>query len=86
MIVQSSLVPNAWANQASVKIISGPDCVFVPTWWACSLILSFKDIAVTLSYHDWFFFFYICPFISLYQCIMIFPLMHHMKTTINTDL
>ena len=30
--VQSSLVPNAWANQMSVKIASVPDCVFVPTW------------------------------------------------------
>ena len=46
--MQSSLVPNAWANQLSVKIALVPDCVFVPTGWACSLISSFKDVTLTL--------------------------------------
>ena len=35
-------------NQMSVNVILVPDCVFVPTWWACSLISSFKDVAATL--------------------------------------
>ena len=54
---QSSLVLNAWANQMSIKIGSVPNCVFVPTGWACSLISSFKDItwfALTLKV--------LCPF------------------------
>ena len=42
--LQISLVPNAWANQMSVKITSVPDCVR-----ACSLISSFQDIAATLN-------------------------------------
>ena len=33
----------------SVKITSVPDRVFVPTWWACSLISSFKNVAATLT-------------------------------------
>ena len=46
--MQSSLVLNAWTNQMSVIITLVPDRVFVPTWWLCSLISSFKDVAVTL--------------------------------------
>ena len=40
--MQSSLVPNAWANQMSTRITSVPDCVFIPTWWANSLLSSFS--------------------------------------------
>ena len=47
--MQRSLVPNAWANQMSVKIASVPDHVFVPTWRACSLISSIKEVAATLK-------------------------------------
>ena len=46
--VRSSLVTNTWANQMSIKITLVPDHVFVPSWWACSLISSFKDVTVTL--------------------------------------
>ena len=47
---KTSLVPNAWANQMSLKFTSVPDCVFVPTNRACSLISSLKDIAATLRF------------------------------------
>ena len=47
--MQSSQVPNAWANQMSVKIALVPDHVFVPAGWVCSLISGFKDVAATLS-------------------------------------
>ena len=46
--VQNSLAPNAWANQMSVKMTLVPDHVLVPTWWACSVISSFMDVAATL--------------------------------------
>ena len=47
--MQTSLVQNASANHMSIKIASVPDCVFVPTIRACSLISSFKDVAATLT-------------------------------------
>ena len=49
--MQSNLVPKAWANQMSVKIMSVPDCTFVPTWWVCSLISSSKDVTATLIFY-----------------------------------
>ena len=51
--MQSSLVPNAGANQMSVEITSVPNRVFMPTWWAHSLISSFKDAAATLMTQCW---------------------------------
>ena len=50
LCAKSRLVPNAWANQMNGNIPLVPDCVSVLTWWACSLIPSFKDFPVTLSY------------------------------------
>ena len=47
--MQTSLVPNAWANKVCLKITLVSDCVFVPKWLACSLISSCKDVAVTLK-------------------------------------
>ena len=35
----------------SVKFTLGLDRMFVPTWRACNLISSFKDVAVTLNKH-----------------------------------
>ena len=46
--VQSSLVPNIWANQMSIKIASVWDHVFMPTGWVCNLILSFNDLSQRL--------------------------------------
>ena len=37
----------------SVKDTSVPDRVFVPTWWVCSLISNFKDVAATLKFDLW---------------------------------
>ena len=48
-ITKDYVVPNAWANQMSVKITSVSDRVFVQTLWARGLISSFNDVAAPLS-------------------------------------
>ena len=48
-IIQCSFVPNAWSNQMSIKFASVPDCVFLPTGLACSLISSFQEVTATLN-------------------------------------